>query len=88
MITKNFEDFPDHRICFFKLLKAINSSAFPSLLRFNGTQFKLIMDSVIWALKHLERNIAETGLVILLELIANMQSSPLSNEFAKMYYMR
>jgi exportin-1 len=28
MITRNFEDFPEHRINFFKLLRAINSHCF------------------------------------------------------------
>ncbi len=39
--------------------------------------FKLIIDSVVWAFKHTMRNIAETGLNILLEMWKNIeQSSP------------
>ena len=33
------------------------------MLRLNPQQFKLIMDSIVWAIKHLERNASETGLL-------------------------
>lgn len=81
-------DFPEHRMSFFKLLRAINASAFPALLRFNGAQFQLVMDSVLWAMKHLERNIADTGLNILLELIKNVATSEVANDFFKTYFTR
>jgi len=87
MITKNFEDYPDHRIHFFRLLEAINRHAFPALLRLNAQQFQLVMDSVIWAMKHLERNIADTGLQILYDLINNMQMSEVANDFYKAYFI-
>lgn len=86
MITKNMEDFPDHRIAFFKLLREINKEAFPALLALNGGQFKLVMDSILWALKHLERNIADTGLNILLELLKNVETSSVANDFFKGYF--
>ena len=31
MITTNFEDFPEHRLAFFKLLKATNTHCFAAL---------------------------------------------------------
>ena len=31
MITKNFEDYPEHRINFFKLLKELNAHCFPCM---------------------------------------------------------
>lgn len=73
MITQNFEDHPDHRINFFKLIEAINRHAFPAMLRLNAKQFQLVIDSIIWAVKHLERNIADTGLQILYDLIDNVR---------------
>ena len=36
-------------------------------------QLKLVMDSIIWAFRHTERNIAETGLNLLLEMLKNFQ---------------
>lgn len=87
MITKNFEDFPDHRTTFFKLIQAINSHCFPVLLRLSAEQFKLVMDSIIWAMKHLERNISETGLNILFDLIRNMEKSEIATEFYKSYFV-
>ncbi len=87
MITRNFEDYPDHRLHFFRLLEQINRHAFPAMLRLTAPQFQLVMDSVIWALKHLERNIADTGLQILFDLIHNVQMSDIANEFYKTYFI-
>lgn len=107
MITANFEDYPEHRLKFFSLLRAIATHCFPALIRLSGEvcvelyfalvycinqvmcsaslflanrsdfgtpqQLKLVMDSIIWAFRHTERNIAETGLNLLLEMLKNFQ---------------
>lgn len=80
MINQDFSEFPEHRVGFFKLLRAINLNCFPgrrggvfcvravlydpviALLGIPPTQFKLFMDSIIWAIKHTMRDIADTGL--------------------------
>ncbi|GMH09105.1 hypothetical protein Nepgr_010945 [Nepenthes gracilis] len=49
MITKNFEDYPEHRLKFFSLLRAIATHCFPVLIRLLPQQLKLVMDSIIWA---------------------------------------
>jgi exportin-1 len=60
MITKNFEDFPEHRIRFFEFLKAINTHCFPALFNIPSEHQKLVVHSVVWAMKHTERNISDT----------------------------
>ena len=60
--VKENSEFPEHRVGFFKLLRAINLNCFPALLTIPPNQFKLFMDSIIWAIKHTMRDIAETGL--------------------------
>lgn len=60
MITKNFEDFPEHRIRFFEFLKAINQHCFPSLFNIPPEHQRLVVHAVVWAMKHQERNIADT----------------------------
>jgi exportin-1 len=80
MINQDFAEFPEHRVGFFKLLRAINLHCFPgeiyfqmmrvlhtdeqnsALLGVPPPQFKLFMDSIIWAIKHTMRDIADTGL--------------------------
>jgi exportin-1 len=86
MITKNFEDFPEHRANLFNLLRAINHHCFPALLTDEGN-FTLIIESSKWAFKHTERNVAETGLNTLLELLSNVQASQVSNDFYRAYYL-
>ena len=86
MINQDFAEFPEHRVGFFKLLRAINLNCFPgkraaifaprrpsdpvtALLGIPPTQFKLFMDSIIWAIKHTMRDIADTGLNCTLTLL-------------------
>ncbi|KKY28632.1 putative exportin [Phaeomoniella chlamydospora] len=72
MINKDFHEYPDFRVEFFKLLQAINLYCFPALLKLDGRQFKLIIDSCMWASKHDNREVEGTGLTMCLELMNNM----------------
>lgn len=76
MITVNFEDYPEHRIRFFEFIQAINSHCFQALFNIPPKHQKLVVDSVVWAMKHTERNISDTGLVILHELLQNVGRTP------------
>eukprot|EP00550_Attheya_septentrionalis_P000337 CAMPEP_0198291186 /NCGR_PEP_ID=MMETSP1449-20131203/8798_1 /TAXON_ID=420275 /ORGANISM="Attheya septentrionalis, Strain CCMP2084" /LENGTH=1080 /DNA_ID=CAMNT_0043989791 /DNA_START=392 /DNA_END=3634 /DNA_ORIENTATION=- len=76
MITANFEDFPEHRIRFFEFLRMINLHCFPALFNIPAEHQKLVVDSVVWAMKHTERNIADTGLEIMHELLLNVGRTP------------
>mmetsp|Transcript_28673 Transcript_28673/g.50801 ORF Transcript_28673/g.50801 Transcript_28673/m.50801 type:complete len:1083 (+) Transcript_28673:184-3432(+) len=76
MITKNFEDYPEHRIRFFEFLKAINQYCFPALFNIPPEHQKLVVHAVVWAMKHTERNISDTGLDILHELLQNVGRTP------------
>ncbi|KAI3517798.1 hypothetical protein L1887_17018 [Cichorium endivia] len=87
MITKNFEDYPEHRLKFFSLLRAIATHCFRALILLSPEQLKLVMDSVMWAFRHTERNIAETGLNLLLEMLKNFQNSEFCNQFFRSYFV-
>ncbi|XAR71542.1 hypothetical protein NMG60_11017873 [Bertholletia excelsa] len=87
MITKNFEDYPEHRLKFFSLLRAIATHCFLALIHLSSQQLKLVMDSIIWAFRHTERNIAETGLNLLLEMLKNFQASEFCNQFYQTYFL-
>ena len=88
MITKNFEDYPDHRSLLFNLLRAMNQHCFAALLQ-QQSNFTLIIESIKWAFKHTERNVAETGLGTLLELLTNLQKCDVGmvNAFYQSYYL-
>ncbi|KAE9962576.1 hypothetical protein BLS_000169 [Venturia inaequalis] len=72
MINKDFSEFPEHRVEFFKLLRTINLRCFPSLLKLDGRQFKFVIDSCMWASKHDNREVEGAGLAMCNELITNM----------------
>jgi len=88
MITVNFEDYPEHRIRFFEFLRSVNSHCFPALFNIPPEHQKLVVDSVVWAMKHTERNISETGLEILHELLLNIGRTPnIAQGFYRQYLL-
>ncbi|KAI9712939.1 MAG: Karyopherin transporter [Chrysothrix sp. TS-e1954] len=72
MINKDFSEYPEHRVQFFNLLRAINLHCFPALLRLDTRQFKFVIDSCIWASKHDNREVESAGLSMCIELVSNM----------------
>lgn len=89
MINKDFVEFPEHRVNFFKLISAINVNCFDALLRLNRIHFKLIVDSCVWAFKHAHREIAETGLKICHDLLKNISGagSSAATSFYQAFYL-
>ena len=75
MIDKNFEEYPEHRTCFFQLLSAVQSSCFGALVALSPAQFKLVLDAVIWACKHVMRDVSETGLQVLFSLLKQLPAT-------------
>ncbi|KAG7274235.1 hypothetical protein CRUP_007672 [Coryphaenoides rupestris] len=83
----NFEEFPEHRTHFFYLLQAVNSHCFSAFLAIPPAQFKLVLDSIIWAFKHTMRNVADTGLQILYTLLQNVaQEEAAAQSFYQTYF--
>ncbi|KAI1652177.1 CRM1 C terminal-domain-containing protein [Daldinia loculata] len=72
MINKDFSEFPEHRVEFFNLLRAINLHCFPALLKLDNRQFKFVIDACMWASKHDNRDVESAGLNMCLELVTNI----------------
>jgi exportin-1 len=89
MITLNFQDFPDHRVNFFKLLEAVNTYTFSAIFSISAAHQKLVIDSIVWAFKHTARDIGETGLNILHKLLENIANagSAVSQPFYHAYLL-
>ncbi|KAI3627765.1 CRM1 [Malassezia furfur] len=89
MINQDFAEYPEHRVGFFKLLRAINLHCFSALLDLPPAKFKLTIDSIIWAIKHTMRDIADTGLNICVELINNIANTDpsISSAFFQQYLL-
>lgn len=91
MITKNFEDYPEHRMNLFTLLRSINKNCFQAFFRIPPQGFKLVLDSVLWAVRHNDRKSYKTGLHILEEMLGNIDqlgNPQIINGFYKTYYIR
>jgi len=88
MINKNFEEYPEHRTNFFLLLQSINKGCFSSLLEIPPNMFKLFLDAIVWAFKHTMRNVNDTGLEIMLQLLRNIeQRGAQGQDFYKSYLL-
>lgn len=89
MINKDFSEFPEHRVEFFTLLRAINLKCFPALLKLDNRQFKFVIDSCMWASKHDNREVESAGLHMCLELITNIADTDpnTSNAFFQQFYI-
>lgn len=88
MINKDFEQYPEHRTNFFTLLQSVNQHCFAALVALAPPQFKLVLDSVIWAFKHTMRNVADTGYDILNGILLNIQNHPQAAQtFYQNYYV-
>ncbi|KAK4042306.1 CRM1 C terminal-domain-containing protein [Parachaetomium inaequale] len=90
MINKDFSEFPEHRVEFFNLLRAINLHCFPALLKLDNRQFKFVIDSCLWASKHDNRDVETAGLNMCLELINNIADKTdvqTSNAFFNQFFI-
>ncbi len=83
MITANMSDFPEHRVMFFRYLQSANTHCFFGLFSIPAHHQRLVVDSIVWAVKHQERNISGTGLEILQELLQNISRN---DQFSQPFY--
>ncbi|ORY64411.1 CRM1 C terminal-domain-containing protein [Pseudomassariella vexata] len=90
MINKDFSEFPEHRVEFFNLLRAINLHCFPALLKLDNRQFKFVIDACMWASKHDNRDVEGAGLNMCLELVNNIAEktdAQTSNAFFQQFFI-
>ena len=81
------QDYPEHRLQFFSLLRAITNACGSTLFAMSPQQLKLVIDSIVWAFRHTERNVADTGLNLLLEMLSMFDKSEVATQFYQTYYM-
>ncbi|KNC97005.1 exportin CRM1 [Spizellomyces punctatus DAOM BR117] len=89
MISKNFEDNPEHRIGFFTLMHAITQSCFKAVVQMPAPQFRVFYDSVIWGIKHTIPDISELGLSIISTMVTQFGAvdPALANQFYQTYFV-
>lgn len=85
MIKNDFVEYPEHRVEYYKLLKVINQKSFKSLLELSGEAFQSLINAALWALKHNNREVEESGLSLTLELIENVEKLG-NTDFTKAFY--
>jgi exportin-1 len=88
MINQNFTDYTDFRRGFFTLCKNIVFYCVEGLYISSETMFQIFIDSIIWAFKHEQPELAELGLSAMSELITQVSFKfDVCNPFFKTYFM-
>ena len=57
------------------------------MLQLGETELKLFVDSAVWAVKHMERKCMETGLNMVHELLRNMSTAPIAQQFYQRFLL-
>jgi len=83
MLSSNFEDFPEIRLNFFTLVKAIVTHCFASIFAIDSPMRMAFITSIVGAMKHTERVVAEMGLDILFKFLEHVQTN---DAVAQMFY--
>ena len=86
MINKDFTEYPEHRIEFYKLLREIDLKGFNALLQFPPESFQSFIDAILWAFKHNNRDVENSGLTLCYELLINIEKLGPQNQFAIGFY--
>ena len=86
MINKDFTEYPEHRVEFYKLLRAINEKCFGALLELPAAAFKFFVDATCWAFKHNNRDVEVNGLQIALDLVRNIEQLSSAPAFVNSFY--
>lgn len=89
MINKDFTEYPEHRVEFYKLLREIDLKSFDALLQLSGDAFQLLVNAILWAFKHNNRNVESHGLNLGVELLKNVEklgTTPFTTAFYQNFY--
>lgn len=95
MINKDFSEFPDHRLAFFKLMKAFALKTFNcklffilALIQLPDNIFKMYINSISWAFKHSYRDISMVGLEVCSIVISQICDTNIEtrNHFFKEFF--
>lgn len=75
MINQDIENHPEYRVNFFTFLHQVVKHCSPAIIALTPPQFKLVLDSIIWAIKHTMRNVADIGHQTLMALLENIATN-------------
>ncbi|CAD5232029.1 unnamed protein product [Bursaphelenchus xylophilus] len=89
MIQAETSQYPEHRVNFFQMVQAATTSCFDVVIKLPEKMLSLIVQSLLWALQHTIRTVAEIGIQMITELIKRLREYPneaLRQKFYQTYY--
>jgi exportin-1 len=88
MISENYTSFMDFRRNFFNLIKTIVDQSLEGLFQADENNFKICIDSIIWAIKHYQIELSDIGLETMNELLSKVVlNKEIANVFFQNFYM-
>jgi len=73
MIKESMDNYPDHRLAFFKFLYNVNKCCFAVFEQMNATQMQLVINCIMWAHEHIDHQICEYGTKTLNAFLAHIR---------------
>ena len=89
MIKESMDNYPDHRLAFFKFLYNVNKCCFAVFEQMNATQMQLVINCIMWAHEHIDHQICEYGTKTLnqfLQHIRNRSEQTQNGALITMFY--
>lgn len=88
MITQDFTSYPELRLSFFGLLRAVAVHCFEFFLKLEFEKIKTIINSLLWALRHETVNVHEVGIAAINAFLGNINNRPdLASSFYKSFFL-
>merc|ERR1711933_46081 len=73
MIKESMDNYPDHRLAFFKFLYNVNKGCFAVFEQMNATQMQLVINCIMWAHEHIDHQICEYGTKTLNQFLSHIR---------------
>lgn len=72
MISADLQEYPEHRINFFKLIEAIAQCCFCSLVSMSSGEFDFVMQAIFYGIAHSSPAVSSIGLLSLVTIFKNL----------------
>ncbi|CAD5224178.1 unnamed protein product [Bursaphelenchus okinawaensis] len=87
MIQAETSHYPEHRVNFFQMIQSATTSCFDIVIQLPEKMLGLIVQSLLWALQHTIRTVAEIGIQMITEFVKRLREYP-NNSVRQQFYSR
>jgi len=87
MIKESMDNYPDHRLAFFRFLYCVCKSCFNVFEQMNQTQMQLVVNCIMWAHEHIDYRITEYGIKTLNQFLQHIRKITINSNSGQLITM-